>query len=62
MILLLVYINEEEEEKSRLRAITFYSILVTSNAVIFLAGVSLTSFFLSLSPYTVVDDDENDVR
>ena len=61
MILLLVYIHEEEEEISIAREyILFHSCHVQCRY--FSRRSVLTSFFLSLSPYTVVDDEENDVR
>ena len=62
MILLLVYINEEEEEEISIARdyILFHSCHVQCRY--FSRACTLTSFFLSLSPYTVVDDDENDVR
>jgi hypothetical protein len=54
--------NEEEEEEISIARdyILFHSCHVQCRY--FSRRSVLTSFFLSLSPYTVVDDDENDVR
>jgi len=62
MILLLVFMNEEEEEEISIARdyILFHSCHVQCRY--FSRACTLTSFFLSLSPYAVVDDDENDVR
>ena len=54
--------NEEEEEEISIARdyILFHSCHVQCRY--FSRACTLTSFFLSLSPYAVVDDDENDVR